>query len=219
MAARSFSPIASCSLILCCNTADPDVSALPRATVPWVLDSIFAAADTGMWPGRFLESVLVATGRLGRIAVPEVVVFAGATGAAGGLGEDLGGLNATGRLVVGFRSLAAGVMVDLRSAAVGADVVGALDGVVPDRDVLFAVTAIPGLLLSSPGLSVALLFSSAELPSDIRGRCVVVVVGPVPVVAADFRTIGPAEGRVGGLFRVLPVGPRVVAEVVLEAAV
>jgi hypothetical protein len=103
-------------------------------------------------------------------------------------------------------------MVDLRSAAVGADVTGVLDGVVPGRDVLLAVGVIPGFLLSSPELNGALLFSSAELPIDIRGRYVVVT-GPVPPVAADLRAVETTAGRVGGLFRVLPVGFRV-AEVV-----
>jgi len=218
MAVCSISPIASCSLVPCCNPADLEVSALPRVNFPRPLDSTLAVGDIATLPDRFLESVLVVPGRLGRITVPAVVVFAGATAAAGGLGEDLGGLKATGRFVAGFRSLAGGFMVDLRSAVVDMDAAGVLDGVVPGRDVLLAVAAIPSLLFSSPELSVALLLSSAELPTDIRGRCVVVIC-PVPVVAAGFRAVGPTAGRVGGLLRVFPIGVRVVVEDVLAAVV
>lgn len=101
------------------------------------------------------------------------------------------------RLVVGLRSADPGVRVDLRSEVVPVGLVAVLVAVVPDRDVLFAVPDNPDLL-SSPELAMLLPFSSAELPTDMRGRCVVAVPG------AAFRAV-VAVGRIGGLFKVLPV--------------
>lgn len=96
--------------------------------------------------------------------------------------------------------LVADVRVDLRSDVVGFVVVASLD-VAPVREARLAVPVMPDFLLSSPELRRPLPLSSAELLMDTRERCDEVVPEVVGLRAVEVVVVG----RIGGLFRVLPV--------------
>lgn len=143
-----------------------------------VVEGFAAPVDGGRVVVRVLE---VALGRV----VDVVVDFAAVLGLA---------------VVAGFFSPGRPTTLDLRSAVEVAGLVGARVEVVLASDMRLAAPDIP--FFSSPELATDLVFSSAELLIEALERCVGVV---VVVVDPGLRAVELVEGRVGGLFKVLPL--------------
>lgn len=121
-----------------------------------------------------------------------------------------------GRVVdVLFSAVVEPAMLERRSRVEVVDLTGALVAEVPTSDMrLAAVLEMPRF--SSPELATDRWdFSSAELLTEARDRWPAVV---VVVELRGLRTVVVVAGRVGGLFRVLPLvaAERVVEVVVLE---
>lgn len=208
--------IVSYSVICCCKAGDFDVSFLTGVKPARSADGRLVVGEAGVPVLFFVRSTLaedreaVVLVRRDDRGVPDDVV-----GALDVVFEGVRGAPAVERLVAGFRSVVEGVIVDLRSAPV-VDLPASLEEAVEDKDVLFAAPVIPSLLLSSLELATPLPFSSAELLIEGRVLRVVVVVG-----GAGLRVAEVPVGRIGGLFKELPVVPRVGAVpglVVLDVA-
>lgn len=150
----------------------------------------------------------------GRVVVRVLEVAVGRVVDVGDLAVVLGRA-----VVAGFFSPGAPITLDLRSAVEEAGLVGARVDGVPARDMRLA--ELDTLFFSSPELATDLVFSSAELLIEALERCVGVV---VVVVDPGLRAVEEVvEGRVGGLFKVLPLVdvrladvPGLVVDVVVE---
>jgi hypothetical protein len=163
---------------------------------------------------RFLGSAVVAdltvlvveVGRVVTGRVVEVDVAVRLAGVAAEVKRPIGllvevAVRAVAVVVAGFLSAVGPATLDRRSTEEDVGLKGARVDVLPAMDMRLAVPEIP--LFSSPELATERGFSSAELLTDIRDRCEEVV-----EVLRGLR-VAVVVGRVGGLFKVLLVVPRV----------